>query len=354
LEQETKILKEKLHSAHPKTPLTDKEKQDIIKSLIQSFKNNNNSIDYKLIQDIKKCFPPCRQNEDENTPTSNDNICPSFSVHSVPSNSKSPTTTTPDNRPDALPCNKPPSASPNMQRFSKQQLHGYLGFRNLKNWLDLETVGKDTIKNTKGTDRPLELGNVANIRHSHRNTKLVPRPADYLRTVHMVIRYDDYVSIGRFRYILLLVDRTTRFQWVYGLKSMSQDHIIQALERFYSNAGRLPKKIYTNFDPKLISSDTKNGSSPSYQINLAEYMRLPLAVKIKTNSSNAHGKLQLQWPVHTSPTYRCPVPIGFGLSVMPTKFKTTSYVKSTMNSPPRSSLYTVSNWIIKFYFDSSA
>jgi seryl-tRNA synthetase len=38
LEQEVKVLKEKLHSARPETPLTDKEKQDIIKSLIQSFK----------------------------------------------------------------------------------------------------------------------------------------------------------------------------------------------------------------------------------------------------------------------------------------------------------------------------
>jgi uncharacterized membrane protein YgaE (UPF0421/DUF939 family) len=46
LKQEAKILEEKSHSAHPKTPLTDKEKQEIIKSLIQSFKNNNNSIDH--------------------------------------------------------------------------------------------------------------------------------------------------------------------------------------------------------------------------------------------------------------------------------------------------------------------
>jgi hypothetical protein len=166
LEQEAKILKEKSQSARSETHLTDKERQDIIKSLIHSFENNNNSIDYKLIQDIEKRFPPCRQNEDENTSTPNDNVCASFSVHSVPSKSTAPTTTTPADRPDALPCDKPPSASPNMQRFSKQPLHRYLGFRNLKNWLDLETVEKDTIKVTKGTDRPLELGDVANIRHS--------------------------------------------------------------------------------------------------------------------------------------------------------------------------------------------
>jgi hypothetical protein len=196
LEQEAKILEEKSQSAHSETHLTDKERQDIIKSLTHSFENNNNSIDYKLIQDIEKRFPSCRQNEDENTPTPNNNVCPSFGVCSVPSKSTAPTTTTPADRLDALPCDKPPSASPNMQHFSEQQLHQYLGFRNLKNWLDLETVGKDTIKVTKGTDRPLELGNVANIRHSHQNTKPVPRPADYLRTVHMDIGYGDCVSIG--------------------------------------------------------------------------------------------------------------------------------------------------------------
>jgi hypothetical protein len=157
LEQEAKIIEEKLHSARPENPLSNEEKQDIINSLIQSFENNN-SIDYKLIRDIEKRFPQCRQDEDENN-----NVCPSFSVRSVLPKSTTPTTTTPGDRPDTLPCDKPPSASPNTQRFSEQQLHRYLGFRNLKNWLDLETVGKDTIKVTKGTDRPLELGDVANI-----------------------------------------------------------------------------------------------------------------------------------------------------------------------------------------------
>jgi hypothetical protein len=187
LEQEAKVLKEKLRSAHPETPLTDKEKQDIIKSLIQSFKNNNNSIDYKLIQDIEKRFPPCRLNEDEKTPTPNDNVCPSFGVCSVPSKSNSPTTTTPVDRPDALPCDKPPSASPNMQRFSEQQLHRYLGFRNIKNWLDLETIGKDTIKVTKGTDRPLELGDVANIPGWQQANHFIQGHASHVSASRLVI-----------------------------------------------------------------------------------------------------------------------------------------------------------------------
>jgi hypothetical protein len=44
LEQEAKIIKEKSHSARSETPLLNKKKQDVINSLIQSFKNKN-SID---------------------------------------------------------------------------------------------------------------------------------------------------------------------------------------------------------------------------------------------------------------------------------------------------------------------
>jgi hypothetical protein len=144
-----------------------------------------------------------------------------------------------------------------LQRLTEQQLHRYFGFRNLKNWLDLETTGQATVKVIKGTERPLEIGDVANIRHSRRNTVPVPRPEGYLETVHMDIGYGDCVSIGGFRYVLLLVDRTTRFQWLYGLRSLTQSNIITALTKFHSDAGGLPKKMYTDFDPKLIAGDTE-------------------------------------------------------------------------------------------------
>jgi hypothetical protein len=165
--------------------------------------------------------------------------------------------TTPADHPDSLPCDKPPSASPSVQRFSEQQLHRYFGFRNLKNWLDIETTGQDTVKVTKGNERPMELGDVANIRYSRCNTTPIPRPDEYLRTVHMDIGYGDCVSIGGFRYVLLLVDRTTRFQWIYGLQTMTQENIIAALEKFHADAGGLPQKLYTDFDRKLMAGDTE-------------------------------------------------------------------------------------------------
>jgi hypothetical protein len=38
---------------------------------------------------------------------------------------------------------------------------------------------------------------------------------------------------------------------------LTQRNIIAALEKFHANAGGLPKKIYTGFDPKLIAGETE-------------------------------------------------------------------------------------------------
>jgi hypothetical protein len=52
--------------------------------------------------------------------------------------------------PNTLPCDKAPSESPAVQHFTEQQLHCHFGFHNLKNWMDLQQTGQDTIKIVKG------------------------------------------------------------------------------------------------------------------------------------------------------------------------------------------------------------
>jgi hypothetical protein len=136
---------------------------------------------------------------------------------SKPKGPKLPTTSTPADHPNTLPCDKAPSASLAVQCFMEQQLHQYFGYRNLKNWMDLQQTGQDTIKIVKGNELPLEISDVANIRHSCCNTIPVPRPEKYLETVHMDIGYGDCVSIRGFQWILTLRDCTTHFQWLYGL-----------------------------------------------------------------------------------------------------------------------------------------
>jgi hypothetical protein len=61
----------------------------------------------------------------------------------------------------------------------------------------------------------------------------------YLNAIHMDIAFGDCVSIGGFQYALILVDRTTHYNWTFGLKDLSSDSIILALCLFCALAGSL-------------------------------------------------------------------------------------------------------------------
>jgi transposase InsO family protein len=101
------------------------------------------------------------------------------------------------------------------------------------------------------------LGDFATIPKSPRNTKGLPRPKRYLDSVHMDIGYGDCIGIGGFRYVLVLVDRCTRYCWVYGLTSITGASIVSALEEFALDAGSLPRCLYTDFDKRLIAGSAR-------------------------------------------------------------------------------------------------
>jgi hypothetical protein len=45
----------------------------------------------------------------------------------------------------------------------------------------------------------------------------------YLDAVHMDIAFGNCLANGGFRYALILVDRGTRYNWTFGLKTLSSD-----------------------------------------------------------------------------------------------------------------------------------
>lgn len=57
-----------------------------------------------------------------------------------------------------------------------------------------------------------------------------------------------------YRFALILVDRATRYVWVYGLKSLLADAIIAALTNFRTDAGGLAVQFWTDCDAKLLST----------------------------------------------------------------------------------------------------
>ena len=68
----------------------------------------------------------------------------------------------------------------------------------------------------------------------------------------MDIVFGDCLSLGGFRYALMLVDVATRYCWIYGLPSLTSSHIVDALESFRADAGKIPRKFHSDFDKKLI------------------------------------------------------------------------------------------------------
>ena len=57
--------------------------------------------------------------------------------------------------------------------------------------------------------------------------------------------------------MLLLVDRATRFTYSVGLKSLLQEDIIKAFVKFRLDMGGLPRRLYTDFDHRLLSGKTE-------------------------------------------------------------------------------------------------
>ena len=171
--------------------------------------------------------------------------------------STTPTSMTPDDRASLLSSDKMPSSAAIRHRLTVPQLHSYMGFRKPRDWKEILALCQDTVDlSFDSGDVPLDLGNVANIKRSRRNKTPIPRPRKFLDAVQTDIGYGDCRAIGGAKYCIILVDRATRYTWLYSLKSLTHEDILHALQDFQLDAGQLPKRIYTDFDNKIIAGHT--------------------------------------------------------------------------------------------------
>ncbi len=76
----------------------------------------------------------------------------------------------------------------------------------------------------------------------------------YLDAVHTGIAFGDCFSVGSFNYALILVDRASRYNWTFGLKSLSLDCILLALRLFWVSAGVLACCFYCACNVKLFGT----------------------------------------------------------------------------------------------------
>ena len=70
----------------------------------------------------------------------------------------------------------------------------------------------------------------------------------------MDIAFSDCLSIGGFKYALILVDRASQYNWMLGLESLSLDWILSALRLYWASAGGLAHCFYCDCDAKLFGT----------------------------------------------------------------------------------------------------
>ena len=196
-------------------------------------------------------------NGDDNYDSENDNTHLDDNPDSPANVIIKPTTTTPNDRPSLPVHYKQFSSAPKIIRFTTHEPHTMLGSRSLRNWHDIGDIALPTVQVSETGDIPLELGDVTNLRSARKNKTPVPRPENFLDIVHCDLRYGDCASVGGVRYVLMLVDRATWYTWTHGLKSLTQEEIVKGFVKFKLAMGKLPKRIYTDFDHRLLSGITE-------------------------------------------------------------------------------------------------
>jgi hypothetical protein len=111
--------------------------------------------------------------------------------------------------PDIRPCNAA-NASDTKSHWSLEEIHRIMGcrkFLNYKHILDVSRHGEWV----DGGEFPMSHRSYATVPKAKRGTSLDRTSYKFLDAVHMDIAFGDCVSVGGYRYALILVDRATRY-----------------------------------------------------------------------------------------------------------------------------------------------
>ena len=195
--------------------------------------------------------------------------------------------------PPVRPCDTA-NASDTKVHWSSEEIHRIMGCRKFRNYKHIVDVSRDG-EWLDGGEFPVSLGSFATIPKAKRGKSLDRTDYRYLDAVHMDIAFGDCVSVGGFRYALILVDRATRYNWAFGLKTLSSDCILSALRLFRAAAGSLARCFYSDCDMKLFGKAISD--------YLIDHKSKVVAAPAKRQSSN--GLVESHWKtmVHMARAY---------------------------------------------------
>ena len=99
--------------------------------------------------------------------------------------------------------------------------------------------------------------------------------------MHIDIGYGCNYGLNGVKYALFIVDRATRFKYIYPIKSL-QDDVLAGFQSLVRDMGFTPRKIMTDFDHKLLGS------------KIQDFFR-PLHTKIESDPPRMQHKNCLDW-----------------------------------------------------------
>ena len=158
--------------------------------------------------------------------------------------------------PDVRPCNTPNGSDIDAE-LTQDIIYKHMGCRRFKGKRVYQTFAK-VWENASFTDggKPIQSIGEFSTLNKRKRGQMLPPSKKYLDKVCMDIVYDDVISKLGFCYALVLIDRATKYIWVYGLKSLTSPWIIDALEQFQADASGLPKQLCCDCDQKLLGGNT--------------------------------------------------------------------------------------------------
>jgi hypothetical protein len=100
---------------------------------------------------------------------------------------------------------------------------------------------------------PSTIGDFVTINNPNKG-KTLTKHRRFLDKCHMDIVYGDCLSLGGYRYALLIVDVATRFCWLFGLTSLCGNDIVILFRLWMLSALRLMEEFPANSTQTLTEN----------------------------------------------------------------------------------------------------
>ncbi len=114
---------------------------------------------------------------------------------------------------------------PSRITLTEDYIRASVGFRRIDTLKkELQNLYKNSIVlDNLPPDAVLDMGDLATMKKTPRNTTPIPRPSNLGDVIHMDIVFGPDVSLGNIHYGLMFSDRATRMTFIYPLQNLTSD-----------------------------------------------------------------------------------------------------------------------------------